>query len=92
MRVFLVDSSPVFREGLKSVVSGSSGTVVGEANSCQGLLEKVEDCDLITLDGQLDSLSLLQSLENIRKKGTPPYTLILTGRTETTMSSPALPS
>ena len=61
MRVFVVDSHPVFREGLKSVLSNSRDvTVIGEADTCQDLLQKIAgECDLITLDGELDSLALL---------------------------------
>jgi len=84
MRVYVVDSHPVFREGLKSVVSSSRDiTIVGEADTCQDLLQKIGgDCDLITLDGELDSLALLQSLEKFRPKGRPPFTLILTRHPE----------
>jgi two-component system, NarL family, invasion response regulator UvrY len=84
MRVFVVDSHPVFREGLKSILSSSRDiTVVGEADTCQDLLEKIAgECDLITLDGELDSLALLQSLDKYRPKGRPPFTLVLTRHTE----------
>ncbi len=84
MRVYVVDSHPVFREGLKTVLSNSHDiTVIGEADSCRDLLQKINgDCDLITLDGELDSLALLQSLEKTRPKGRPPFTLILTRHTE----------
>ena len=84
MRVYVVDSHPVFREGLKTVLSNSHDiTVIGEAESCRDLLQKINgECDLITLDGELDSLALLQSLEKTRPKGRPPFTLILTRHTE----------
>jgi len=84
MRVYVVDSHPVFREGLKSILSSSRDlTVIGEADSCNGLLEKFDqECDLITLNGELDSLALLQSLEKSRPKGRPPFTLVLTRRSE----------
>jgi two-component system, NarL family, invasion response regulator UvrY len=84
MRVYVVDSHPVFREGLKTILRESNEvTVVGEADTCQDLLEKVNgNCDLITLDGELDSLALLQTLEKSRPKGRPPFTLILTRHTE----------
>jgi two-component system, NarL family, invasion response regulator UvrY len=84
MRVYVVDSHPVFREGLKTVLSNSHDiNVIGEADSCQDLLQKLNvDCDLITLDGELDSLAFLQSLEKMRPKGRPPFTLILTRHTE----------
>jgi two-component system, NarL family, invasion response regulator UvrY len=84
MRVYVVDSHPIFREGLKTILSSSRDmTVVGEADTCEDLLQKIgPDCDLITLDGELDSLALLQSLEKFRPKGRPPFTLILTRHTE----------
>src|SRR5262245_5269738 len=84
MRVYVVDSHPVFREGLKTILSSSRDiTVVGEADTCEDLLQKIgSDCDLITLDGELDSLALLQALEKFRPKGRPPFSLILTRHTE----------
>jgi DNA-binding NarL/FixJ family response regulator len=84
MRVYVVDSHPVFREGLKTVLSNSHDiTVIGEADSCRDLLQNINgDCDLVTLDGELDSLALLQSLEKTRPKGRPPFTLVLTRHTE----------
>jgi two-component system, NarL family, invasion response regulator UvrY len=84
MRVYVVDSHPVFREGLKTVLSNSHDiNVIGEADDCRDLLQKLNgDCDLITLDGELDSLAFLQSLEKMRPKGRPPFTLILTRHTE----------
>jgi len=84
MRVYVVDAHPVFREGLKTILSSSHDiTVVGEADTCRPLLQKIDtDCDLITLDGELDSLALLQSLEKTRPKGRPPFTFILTRHTE----------
>jgi DNA-binding NarL/FixJ family response regulator len=80
MRVFLVDAHPVFREGLKKLISVASDlTVIGEADTCRDLLEQViRDCDLLILDGELESLELLQSLETARPKGRPPFTLVLT--------------
>ena len=84
MRVFIVDSHPVFREGLKSILSSARDmTVVGEADSCHDLLQKVgREYDLITLDGEFDSLVFLQSLEKTRPKGRRPFTLVLTRHTE----------
>ena len=84
MRVFVVDSHPVFREGLKSIMAAERDlTVVGEAEACGGLLEKIEnECDLLILDGELDSLGLLQSLEKTRPRGRPPFTLVLTRHTQ----------
>lgn len=80
MRVFLVDAHPVFREGLKRIMSVASDlTVIGEADTCRDLLEQLcKDCDLVILDGEADSLDLLQCLEKARPKGRPPFTLVLT--------------
>jgi two-component system, NarL family, invasion response regulator UvrY len=84
MRVYLIDAHPVFREGLKGILRDSNDlTVIGEADSCQDSLEKIAgNCELITLDGELDSLTLLQTLDKFRPKGRPPFTLVLTRHTE----------
>jgi DNA-binding NarL/FixJ family response regulator len=58
-------------------------SVVGEADRCQDLIEKViGNCDVVTLDGELDSLGLLQTIDKFRPKGRPPFTLILSRHTE----------
>ena len=84
MRVYLVDAQPVFREGLKSVISNARDlTVVGEADTCSDVMQNGRmECDLLVLDGELDSLAFLQSLEKTRPKGRPPFTLVLTRHTE----------
>ena len=84
MRVYLVDAQPVFREGLKSIMSTARDlTVVGEADTCRDVMQKSDrECDLLVLDGELDSLAFLQSLEKTRAKGRPPFTLILTRHNE----------
>jgi len=84
MRVYLVDAQPVFREGLKSVMSNARDlTVVGEADTCSDVMQNGRmECDLLVLDGELDSLAFLQSLEKTRPKGRPPFTLVLTRHTE----------
>jgi DNA-binding NarL/FixJ family response regulator len=72
MRIYVVDAHPVFREGLKGILRDSHDiTVVGEAETCQDLLEKVnKNCDVVTLDGELDSLAFLQTLDKFRPQGT----------------------
>jgi len=83
MRVFLVDSYPIFREGLKSIITASRDfTVVGEADSCHDMLQAAKNADLIILDGEVDSFALLNSLEKSRHKGRPPYVLVLTKHIE----------
>jgi DNA-binding NarL/FixJ family response regulator len=79
MRVFLVDSEPIFRAGLKSIFATDNDlTVVGEADSCQDVNGAASHADLLILDGGLDSLTLLNSLQKTRHKGRPPFVLILT--------------
>ena len=83
MRVFLVDSYPIFREGLKSIITASRDfTVVGEADSCHDMLQAAKNADLIILDGEVDSFALLNSLEKSRHKGRPPFVLVLTKHVE----------
>jgi two-component system, NarL family, invasion response regulator UvrY len=77
MRVFLVDSQPIFREGLKSIIgNGQNFTVVGEAATCRDLQEAAKNTDLLILDGEIDTLALLNSLGKSRTKG-PPYVLVI---------------
>jgi DNA-binding NarL/FixJ family response regulator len=79
MRVFLVDSQPIFREGLKTIIAAERDlTIVGQADSCRNMLETPADVDLIILDGELDSINLLNSLQKTRSKGHPPFVLVLT--------------
>ncbi len=87
MRVFLVDSHPVFREGLKTILGNSrNNSIAGEMDTCRGLIQRLNsgsvpvesECDLITLDGEIDSLTFLQVFERTRTKGRRPYTLVLT--------------
>src|SRR4051812_29353581 len=80
MRVFVVDSHPVFREGLKQLISGSRDlTFVGEADSCRELPDTLRNLELLILDGELASLDLLKSLDKVRPKGRPPFTLVVAG-------------
>jgi DNA-binding NarL/FixJ family response regulator len=84
MRVFIVDAHPVFREGLKSIMSLTRDlTVIGEADTYRESLDRIgNECDLVILDGELDSLGILQALEKKRPRGRPPFTLILTRHNE----------
>jgi len=83
MRVFLVDGEPIFREGLKTIITGAQDfTIVGEADTCREMLENREPADLFILDGELDSLLLLNALHQTRAKGRPPFVLILTKHSE----------
>jgi DNA-binding NarL/FixJ family response regulator len=78
MRVFIVDSEPIFREGLKAIIRTEHDvTVVGEAGSCWDILHTCSDVDLIILDGELDSRVLLNSLQKHRCPGHPPFMLVL---------------
>jgi len=79
MRVFLVDSQPVFREGLKSIIGGANDLrVVGESSTYRDVIETAKHSDLLILDGEMDSLAFLDSLDKTRRKGSPPYVLVLT--------------
>jgi two-component system, NarL family, invasion response regulator UvrY len=83
MRVFLIDSQPIFREGLKRVIGTDQDlTVVGEADTCRDVLQTTKNADLLILDGELDSLDLLNSLQKARSKGRPPFVLVLTKHIE----------
>ena len=83
MRVFLIDSEPIFREGLKSIIGTEHDlTIAGEAGSCRDMLEAASDADLLIVDGELDSLALLNSIQKTRPKGRPPFVLVLTKYSE----------
>ena len=84
MRLFVIDAHPLFREGLKSLVKTTHDlTIVGECEGCEDVLQKEKwECDLVILDGELQSLTLLHRLEKIRPKGQPPFTLVLTSHSE----------
>src|SRR5215467_12062556 len=78
MRVFLVDSQPIFREGLRSIITAEQDLrVVGEASNHDGLLQTVENVDVVILEGGMDALAFLGLLEKSRRKGNPPYVLVL---------------
>ena len=60
MRVFLIDKQPIFREGLKSIIGNENDLkVVGESDTCEDMLQTAKDADLLILDGEMDSLALL---------------------------------
>jgi DNA-binding NarL/FixJ family response regulator len=84
MRVFIVDAHPVFREGLKYILRNCSDlTIVGEADKCPDALSvKTDECDVFVLDGELDSLVFLAEISKIRRKGQPPFILILSRQPE----------
>lgn len=79
MRVLLIDSQPIFREGLKSIIGTDDDLkIVGEADTCQNMLQTAKNADLLILDGEMDSLALMNSLDKSRSKGRLPYVLVLT--------------
>src|SRR6266571_6715687 len=84
MRVFLIDSEPIFREGLKTIIGAEHDlTVVGEADNCRNMPQVSQNVDLLILDGELDSIVLIMSLQKIRSKKQPsPFVLVLTKRNE----------
>jgi two-component system invasion response regulator UvrY len=79
MRVILIDESPVFREGLKAILTRMREiTVVGEADSFREILDKIRhECELVVIDGELEALNLLRTLDKPNRKGRPPFVLIL---------------
>ncbi|HLH31617.1 MAG TPA: response regulator transcription factor [Terriglobia bacterium] len=83
MRVVLVDSYPIFREGLKTLIASSCDlSVVGEADTCHDIFETAKNADLVIIDGEVDSFALLNALEKARNKGRRPYVLVLTKHIE----------
>jgi DNA-binding NarL/FixJ family response regulator len=46
------------------------------------MLEAARNADLLILDGEIDSINLLNSLGKSRPKGSPPYVLVLTKHSE----------
>src|SRR5215471_17884885 len=78
MRLFLVDEQPIFREGLKTIITSERDLmVVGEADTCRGMMEAPNNADLLILDGELNSMVLLNLLQKTRSKGRPPFVLVL---------------
>jgi two-component system, NarL family, invasion response regulator UvrY len=84
MRVFLVDAHPIFREGLKSVMRTCPDLkIIGEAEKCPDALGvNPDECDVYILDGELDSLVFLAEISKTRRKGQPPFILILSRQPE----------
>jgi DNA-binding NarL/FixJ family response regulator len=84
MRIFVVDGQPVFREGLKQIISGASGLrVVGDLADCQNLSATERNFELLILDGELDSLPLIESLHKERRNGRSPFILVISERSGT---------
>jgi two-component system, NarL family, invasion response regulator UvrY len=83
MRLFLIDNQPIFREGLKSVIKAEHDlNVVGEAESCRDMLESAPDADLVILDGEPDTINLLNSFQKARSERRRPFVLVLTKHDE----------
>jgi DNA-binding NarL/FixJ family response regulator len=83
MRVFLIDSEPIYREGLKTVIGTEQDlTIIGEAGTYRDMVEIAKNTDLLIVDGELDSLVFLNSLQKTRSKGRPPFVLVLTKHSE----------
>jgi DNA-binding NarL/FixJ family response regulator len=84
MRVVIVDPHPLFREGLKRALDTTHDLrVVGEVAHTRDLpLQQSDQCDLITLDGELESLLFLQERKKVRSKDRPPFVLVISRCTE----------
>jgi DNA-binding NarL/FixJ family response regulator len=84
LRVIIVDPHPLFREGLKRALDGTHDVrVVGEAAHTRDLpIQQADQCDLITLDGELESLLFLQERKKVRSKDRPPFVLVISRCTE----------
>jgi two-component system, NarL family, invasion response regulator UvrY len=83
MRVFLIDNQPIFREGLKSVIKGEHDlNVVGEAETCRDMVDSPPDTDILILDGEPDSINLLNSFQKTRAERRRPFVLVLTKHDE----------
>jgi two-component system invasion response regulator UvrY len=83
MRIYLVAGEPIFREGLKTILQKEADlSVAGEAANCRDILQAAVYSDLLVLDGELDSLDLLNSLQKTRSNGQSPFVLILTKHRE----------
>jgi DNA-binding NarL/FixJ family response regulator len=68
---------------LKSILKTQQDlTVIGEADSCQDVHETPKDVDLMILDGELNSMALLDLLQKTRSKGCPPFVLVVTKHDE----------
>lgn len=81
MEVLIVDACPVFREGLKTIVSRMmhEARVVAETDNYRAARGQINpDFDLLILDGELEALSLVIEVRSHRRRNRPPYFLVLT--------------
>jgi two-component system, NarL family, invasion response regulator UvrY len=81
MRIFLVDNQPLFREGLKRIISRANDLkIVGDVETCLDLPASERNFDLLILDGELESLALLETIQKERRSGRAPFVLVISER------------
>lgn len=71
MRVMIVDDHPLFREGLKAIVSEADGfTVVAEAGSGSEAMDRALECrpDIVLMDIALPSKNGIQAITELRNQ------------------------
>jgi DNA-binding NarL/FixJ family response regulator len=84
MHLYVIDRHPIAREGLKHIVNTAGDlTVVGESDSCDGVADVLpNDCDLLILDGELDTFQFLNIFNQNHNRRHPPFVLIVSRQPE----------
>jgi two-component system invasion response regulator UvrY len=85
MRIVLVDACPVFREGLRTIITNTmrEARIVAEADSYRVIRDQIhKDSDLLIVDGDLEALHLLHELRKRERPSRRPFVLILAAHTD----------